>query len=269
MCANCDWQGAVQLADEALAELPDWKTELRAKIEDMKEWLLSNKHTTDRMVNALESISGGLSIRRAPRGASQVPQAGAALGVSGVIVPHVLLAPPKNAPLPVLEETVSALVRQALVSGGAIRVMNANALNWQALRGNLRDGAYAWLAQNFDACVVVENSVKMLGRGAYDIAAAFQSVQKLVGVARKLSTGMFLVACSVVPTGLKDMKMRWARAVDPELLSARLSTLCPICREPQIDTQSGITCANGHSGPEIAQRRVPGVPELDLDEGGW
>jgi hypothetical protein len=255
MCGTCDWSGAALLAEEILGDLPDWKTDLTAKVEDMSEWILKTHHVTDKMVSALEAISGGNRQMRKTRPppteeekAEAVEAAGAKLQVQ-VGAMHVLLTPLKSATPRDLERTIVALTKQALSGGGAVKITNANSLNWASLRKTERDGAAAWIARNFDACAIVENHLGLLGRGVYDIAAAFLVAGKPVGVARDLSQGTVIVATGVETLNEADWKERYGRCtVDADEARAPLGSICSVCDEEQFDSASGVCCPNGHGG---------------------
>jgi hypothetical protein len=194
--------------------------------------------------------------------------------------PHVLLVPPKRAPFAILERAVVTMARQALLTGGSFKVTNANSLNWQSLRGNERNGACAWVARNFDAAVIVENSRGLLGRGVFDIAEAFIAARKPIGVPRELSQGWYMVRCGIVLVSTADWKTGYGRVdVDEAQIRVQTGKFCEArvgasgCGAPVWDTPSGLICENGHQEGEQTKGTAGAAGhelDIDLDEaGGW
>ena len=267
------------MASDVIADTPAWKTQILAKLEDLREWVAQNKHISEKQIAMLESMSGGQrAMRKAPLTQAVVADTVYAEKMKpNFAAPHVLLAPPKRAPFEVLERTIVTLVRQAMLSGGSIKITNANSLNWKSLRAAERGGAYAWVARNFDACAVVENSSDCLGRGVFDIASAFIVAGKMVGVPRELTLGWYIVPCSITTFDESDWKQRYGRCVvSPDLRVPIVGEFCTErvngsgCGAPMFDyadVDKGVRCELGHAKARAPVAGTNGIAhELDLDD---
>lgn len=67
MCNECDWKGALKLADEAIRdaeELPerahDFQVSVTERLEGIYETIEKNQHVTDPQYEAIENMHGGI-----------------------------------------------------------------------------------------------------------------------------------------------------------------------------------------------------------------
>lgn len=66
MCAECQWEIALETADEItdmIEDLPDEANAFAASIEDLtsniRAWITEHEHVTDKQVNSLENMHRG------------------------------------------------------------------------------------------------------------------------------------------------------------------------------------------------------------------
>ncbi len=67
MCTKCGWKAESEDIDgmlESLDDLPDRAIEFREgveeKLESMNQWIIKNKHITDKMAEAIANIAGAI-----------------------------------------------------------------------------------------------------------------------------------------------------------------------------------------------------------------
>lgn len=188
MCASCSKDIALLVAADALAELPDWQTEKRDKVEDLKAWIEQHHHVTEKMLGLLYKLAGKqpseyigrLSVKAGSVGPGDIREVLARDGHALVLMSCALV------------DHTNGNVRSAeaktrrLVDESRVKVVPSDAFDWKLLRDECGgwDGAYKWCAQTFDAIVLVEMGNKMVARGQYNLAECFLAAGKRVAALR-------------------------------------------------------------------------------------